>query len=134
MNNVHAMTLKNNSSKNHHAKILEFLSEFVSGFEAIMIVDKEGNLTEYNVSKKFKREHHVQHLKRIAKKISLRFPMAGFYKELGGLKITVNLFKKQAVIVCRLLKSNCILIVICPKQPIQIASTLAILDDQKKWI
>lgn len=49
--------------------------------------------------------------------------MSDFYKELGGLEITVNLFKKY-VVINRMIHSDKILVVISKKIPIYIALSL----------
>lgn len=92
-----------------------------------MIIDVDRNILGSRVSESFKKEHNIKWQKQIVKKVSLRFPMADFYK-LGGLEITVNLFKKY-VIINRMMNSNKILVVITKKNPIDMALSLGIISD-----
>ena len=113
-------------------KYLDYFWRNLTDPQALMIIDMDGNILDSKIAECFKNEYDVMWQKRIAKKISLRFPMADFYTELGGLEITVNLFKKYAVI-NRMINFDKILVVITKKIALDIATSLGIISNSENW-
>jgi len=64
----------------------------------VIIIGPEGIITESKISENMKNEYHLLWLKFFTFAVSLRFPIAGFNTQLGGLEMTVNLFKEKAEI------------------------------------
>ena len=79
--------------------IVQFLLEKIPEIGATMIIDREGNLIKHTVSKSFESEIDPHELEYIAKLIGLRFRVADFHKILNGLKMTINVFKENCIIV-----------------------------------
>ena len=58
-----------------------------------MIIDRNGNILDSKASSSFEKEFGIKWQKNVAKKISIRFPMADFHKELGALKLQLICLK-----------------------------------------
>ncbi len=65
--------------------------------DAIMIIDDQGKIIEYIETEEFKKEISFDELKYIASLVSLRFRIVEFHKILGGLEMTVNIFKDHTM-------------------------------------
>lgn len=63
--------------------------------DAIMIIDQQGKIIEHLETDEFKKEISFDELKYIASLVSLRFRIVEFHKILGGLEMTVNIFKDR---------------------------------------
>lgn len=122
----------NDENKKEIAKLLDYLWRRMTDAQCLMIIDMDGNILDSKTSTSFQSEYDIKWQQKIAKKISLRFPMANFYKDLGGLETTVNMFKKH-VVISRMLNSNKILIVIIKKNPSSIAFSLSAISDIENW-
>lgn len=79
--------------------VIQFLLEKIPGIGATMIIDREGNLIKHTVSKSFESEIDPHEIEYIAKLIGLRYRVADFHKIRGGLKMTINVFKENCIIV-----------------------------------
>ena len=79
--------------------VVKFLLEKIPQIEGTMIIDKEGNLIKYSVSKSFESELGSHEIEYFAKLVGLRFRMAEFHKIRGGLKMTINVFRDNCIIV-----------------------------------
>jgi hypothetical protein len=89
----------------------------------VIILDQEGKIIESKISEDMENDYHLLWLKFFAFIVSLRFPMAGFDTQLGGLEMTVNLFKEKAVIV-KMLDRKHIVTIIVPRTPQSITSAI----------
>jgi len=78
--------------------ILQFLLEKIPEIGATMVIGREGNLINHNVSKSFESEIDPHELEYIAKLIGLRLRIADFNKILNGLEMTINVFKENCII------------------------------------
>jgi len=79
--------------------VVQFLLEKIPEIYATMIIDREGNLIKHTVSKSFESEIDPPEIKYIAKLIGLRYRVGGFHKIQRGLKMTINVFKDNCIIV-----------------------------------
>lgn len=70
--------------------------------DAIMIIDKQGKIIEHAETEEFKKEVSFDELTYIASLVSLRFRIAEFHKILGGLEMTVNIFKDHVMMTTQL--------------------------------
>ena len=113
-------------------KLLDYFWRSITDLESLMIIDRNGNILDSKASSSFEKEFGIKWQKNIAKKISIRFPVADFHKELGSLEITVNLFKKYAII-NRMINSDKILSVIIRKDPENIALLLGVISNSENW-
>ena len=102
------------------------LFENIPNIEALLITDKKGNIIKHRISSQFEKDYDESWLKKFSKMVSVRFPISDFHKQLGGLKMTVNVFNKKTVIV-KMLENNQILLVIIPWKTTSIVNALNIL-------
>jgi len=79
--------------------VIQFLLEKIPQIGAAMIIDREGNLIKHTVSKSFESEIDPHELEYIAKLIGLRYRVADFHKIRNGLKMTINVFGENYIIV-----------------------------------
>ena len=79
--------------------IVQFLLKKIPQIGATMIIDREGNLIKHTVSKSFESEIDPHEIEYIAKLIGLRYRVADFDKIRNGLQMTINVFKKNCIIV-----------------------------------
>ena len=79
--------------------VVQFLLEKIPQIGATMIIDREGNLIKHTVSKSFESEIDPHEIEYIAKLIGLRYRVADFDKIRNGLKMTINVFKENCIIV-----------------------------------
>ena len=79
--------------------IVQFLLKKIPQIGATMIIDREGNLIKHTVSKSFESEIDPHEIEYIAKLIGLRYRVADFHKIRNGLQMTINVFKKNCIIV-----------------------------------
>jgi len=109
--------------------ITNFLSKNIPDLEAVLLIDHDGNLVHKMISTKFKKNYDNDWLKLFSMIISIRFPMSGFNKQLGGLKITINVFKEKGVLV-KLLDSGHILAIIIPWKTNSVISAISVISDE----
>ena len=101
------------SSKTYESKhaLTNFLHNSIPDLEATLIIDKDGTLLEYKFSEEFQKNYNMVWVRNIAKKVSVRFKIKNFHKELEGLHMTINIFKRHILMV-RSLSNNIILVMI----------------------
>ncbi len=101
------------SSKTYESKhaLTNFLHDSIPDLEATLIIDKDGTLLEYKFSEEFQKNYNMVWVRNIAKKVSVRFKIKNFHKELEGLRMTINIFKRHILLV-RSLSNNIILVMI----------------------
>lgn len=101
------------SSKTYESKhaLTNFLHDTVPDLEATLIIDKDGTILEYKFSEEFQKNHNMLWVRNIAKKVSIRFKIKNFHKELEGLHMTINIFKRHILLV-RSLSNNIIIVMI----------------------
>ncbi len=101
------------SSKTYESKhaLTNFLHDSIPDLEATLIIDKDGTLLEYKFSEEFQKNYNMVWVRNIAKKVSVRFKIKNFHKELEGLHMTINIFKRHILLV-RSLSNNIILVMI----------------------
>jgi len=80
-----------------------------------MVIDKRGNLLSYFVSEQCADGSCLTDLKEIAKLTSIRFKIGKFHKTLGGLELTINMFKSYFSLVRTVFRDN-FLVVIIPRK------------------
>jgi len=110
------MQASNNIIKHDEVQhqLADFVWENIPGLEALLIITREGNVIEHRTVPQYEKIYTVQWLKDFGDLISSRFTLRDFHKQLGGLDMTVNVFKGKAVLVS-ILKTNHILIMITPR-------------------
>ncbi len=101
------------SSETYESKhaLTNFLHDTIPDLEATLIIDKDGTLLEYKFSEEFQKNHNMLWVRNLAKKVSIRFKIKNFHKELDGLRMTINIFKRHILLV-RSLSTNIIIIMI----------------------
>jgi len=108
----------------------KFLAENIPDLEAIFIIDEDGNIVERKVSSQFEKEYNLSWIMFFAALVSVRFPLSGFNKQLGGLKMTVNVFKEKTVLV-KMLETGHILVVIVPWKTNSVFNAMNIMYEEK---
>lgn len=98
-----------------HQEFLNYLGENISDLGALLIVDNQGKILVHEISSDFKKEYDFVWLKNIAKKVSIRFKIKEFHKEMEGLQLTINVFKNYALVV-RPLNSTFLLMIVSSSQ------------------
>jgi len=94
--------------------LVNYLWNHLPNIKSLMIVDRDGNIIHQKMSMKFKEEYDLDRLKYIAKKVSVRFKIDDFDKELGGLAMTIDLFKNDSLMLVRSLNQMHLLILMMP--------------------
>ena len=105
------------------------LSKNIPDLEAVLLIDRDGNLVHKMIPTKFEKNYDNAWLKFFSMMISIRFPLSGFNKELGGLKMTINIFKEKGVLV-KLLGSGHILAVIIPWKTNSVINAISVISDE----
>ncbi len=90
-----------------------------------MVIDKGGNLLSYFVSDQCADGSCLTDLKGIARLTSIRFKIEGFHKILGGLELTINMFKSYFSLV-RTVFQDFFLVVIVPRETNFLLDSIAI--------
>ena len=101
------------SSETYESKhaLTNFLHDTIPDLEATLIIDKDGTILEYKFSEEFQKNHNMLWVRNLAKKVSIRFKIKNFHKELDGLRMTINIFKRHILLV-RSLSNNIIILMI----------------------
>jgi len=101
------------SSETYESKhaLTNFLHDTIPDLEATLIIDKDGTILEYKFSEEFQKNHNILWVRNLAKKVSIRFKIKNFHKELDGLRMTINIFKRHILLV-RSLSNNIIILMI----------------------
>ena len=90
-----------------------YLWKNIPDLGALLLIDNSGRIIEKKTSMDFIKEYNLPWLKNIAKKVSIRFKIEDFHKEMEGLQLTINVFKEYAILV-KSLNLNYMLIMIVP--------------------
>ena len=96
-------------------ELSDILEKTIPDFYALMVINKKGNLLSYFVSEQCADERCLTELKEIAKLTSIRFKIGEFHKTLGGLELTINMFKNYFSLVRTVFQDN-FLVVIVPRE------------------
>ncbi len=95
-------------------QLADYLWENISGLEALLIITRDGNVIEHRTVLQYEKVYNIEWLKHLGNLISVRFQTGDFRSQLGGLDMTVNIFKEKAVLVS-MLRTNHILTMILPR-------------------
>ena len=95
-------------------QLADYLWENIPGLEALLIITRDGNVIEHRTVLQFEKVYNIEWLKHLASLISVRFQIGDFRSQLGGLDMTVNIFKDKAVLVS-MLRTKHILTMIIPR-------------------
>ncbi len=95
-------------------QLADYLWENIPGLEGLLIISKDGNVIEHRTVPLYDKVYNVEWLKHIGNLISVRFQTGDFREQLGGLDMTVNIFKEKAVLVS-MLRTGHILTMIIPR-------------------
>jgi len=104
----------------------------IPNLESIMIVDRDGDIIHQKISAKFREKYDTDRLKYIARKVSVRFAIDDFDKELGGLAMTINLFRKDTFMLVRLLNQTHLLVLMMPIH-YDITKTIQAMEKITEW-
>jgi len=99
------------SKASWESEFVDYLLQNISEISAILIINDQGKILENRITLQFKKKYNNSWLKNIADKISTRFAIKQFDKEMEGLELTVNIFKNYAILV-KPLKAKLILVMI----------------------
>ena len=111
--------------------IVNYLWKQIPEIQVTMIVDRDGDIIHKKISPKYQQEHDTGRLRYIGRKVSVRFGINDFDKELGGLVTTINLFKESLLLV-RALNQTHFLIILLPIH-LDIEKTLKIMEGISEW-
>lgn len=93
---------------------VNYLWKNIPDLGALLIINNSGKILEKKTSSEFRKENNLIWLKNIAKKVSIRFKIEDFHKELEGLQLTINIFKEYAILVKSLNPSYMLIMIIPP--------------------
>lgn len=114
-------------------EILDEIQRKIKELQYAVIIDLQGNITEYLASKYFFNDMiSFDELKYVVKIVSLRFGIVGFDKILHGLEITINVFS-ECIMMATSLDRN-ILIVFVPRNANQTETSNTVLQIKKSHI
>lgn len=109
--------------------MINSIEKSIPDMECIVIINSIGDVLEYKVAKNHKNQKDYQVLKRMTRKVALRFKIVEFDEEFGGLSITINILKRSIMIV-KSLTSQYTLILLLPKDT-SIDKTIELISDSK---
>ena len=95
-------------------QLADYLWENIPGLEGLLIINRDGNVIEHRTVLQYKNVYNIEWLKHLGNLISVRFQTGDFREQLGGLDMTVNIFKEKAVLVS-MLRTKHILTMIIPR-------------------
>lgn len=111
-------------------EILDEIQRKIKELQYAVIIDLQGNITEYLASKYFFNDMiSFDELKYVVKIVSLRFGIVDFDKILHGLEITINVFS-ECIMMATSLDRN-ILIVFVPRNANQTETSNTVLQIKK---
>lgn len=96
-------------------KLTEYFWKNAQPLEALLIIDNAGNILDHKVSLNIKKNYNAEWLKKIANKVSIRFKIVDYTKELGGLAMTINVFHGKVMLV-RTLSQKHTLVLLIPRE------------------
>ena len=106
------------------------ISKDIPNLDALLIINQNGRIIESRINQFFEKQHDHDWLKNFAMIVSVRFPLSDFHKQLGGLKMTINVFDDKAVVVKKTKNENMV-IVIVPRNEKSIRDTIFTISDEK---
>jgi len=112
--------------------LVNYLWKNIPNLGAIMLINNDGDIIHQKTSPKFEKEHDVSRLKYIARKVSVRFKIVDFDKEMGGLAMTINVFKGNTIMLVRSLNPTHLIVMMMPIHS-DISTTLNFMKDVKEW-
>ncbi len=112
--------------------LINYLWKNIPNLGSIMLINNEGDIIHQKTSAQFEKEHDVGRLKYIARKVSVRFKIVDFDKELGGLAMTINVFKGNTIMLVRSLNPTHLIIMMMPIRS-DISTTMNVMKDVKEW-
>ena len=112
--------------------LVNYLWKNIPNLESIMIINNDGDIIHQKTSAQFEKKHDVGRLKYIARKVSVRFKIVDFDKELGGLAMTINVFKGNTIMLVRSLNPTHLIIMMMPIRS-DISATMNVMKDVKEW-
>ena len=95
-------------------QLADYLYENIPGLEGLLIINRDGNVIEHRTVPLYKNVYNIEWLKHLGNLISARYQTGDFRTQLGGLDMTVNIFKEKAVLVS-MLRTKHILTMIIPR-------------------
>ena len=93
----------------HHdnlSNLETWIKTSISDLHAMMIINEQGILRSYFVSKQCANSLNLTQLQNLAKLISIRYSIGGFNEAMGKLEFTINSFKNIFVLVKQIHDSN----------------------------
>ena len=88
-----------NESEKESSKLADFLWSNMPGMDALLIITQNGDVLEYRILPDYEKMYDIDWFKTFAKMISIRFPSGEFHNQLGGLHMTVNIFREKTIMV-----------------------------------
>ena len=79
--------------------LLSSLSESIPETECLIIINSVEGVMGHKISDSHKNEADYQILEKMARKVSLQFKIVEFDEDFGGLSITINILKRNIMIV-----------------------------------
>ncbi len=110
--------------------MIDSFSKAIPNLDALLIINQNGRIIESRVNQFFEKKYDIDWLKNFAMIVSVRFPLSDFHKQLGGLKITINVFDEKAVIVKKTDNEN-LVVVIVPRNERSIRDAIFTISDDK---
>ncbi len=95
-------------------KLTEYFWKNAQPLDALLIIDNGGNILDHKVSLEIKKTRNADWLKKIANKVSIRFKIVDYTKELGGLAMTINVFHGKIMLV-KVLSQKHTLVLLIPR-------------------
>ena len=99
-----------------HESYANYLWKSIPDLGALLIIDNFGKIKEQRTSSEFDKVYASSWLKNIAKKVSVRFKIMDFHKELDGLQLTINVFKEYAMLVKSLNTNYMLIMIVSPHE------------------
>ena len=79
--------------------LLSSISESMPEIECLIIINSIGGVMEHKIAENHKNDSDYQILEKMARKVSLQFKIVEFDEDFGGLSITINILKRNIMIV-----------------------------------
>jgi len=117
----------------NHTQIHEMINSFskeIPNLDALLIINQNGKIIESRVNQLFEKQHDIDWLQNFAMIVSVRFPLSDFHKKLGGLKMTINVFDDQAVVVKKTENEDMVIIIV-PRNEKSIRAAIYAISDEK---
>jgi hypothetical protein len=79
--------------------LINSISESLPEIECLLIINSVGGVLEHKIAENHKNESDYRILEKMARKVSLRFKIVEFDDDFGGLSITINILKRNIMVV-----------------------------------